>query len=148
MNAMPEIAELVPHAGRMVLLQRVLDWDAERIRCMTASHRQPDNPLRRDGRLAAVNGAEYGAQAAAIHGALNGRAGDGYLVAARDLTWTRARLDDIETELLVSAERVMVQPRAVIYRFRIDPQAEADGANSPPVVSGQVTIFLGGETAR
>jgi predicted hotdog family 3-hydroxylacyl-ACP dehydratase len=65
-----QIVALVPHQGAMCLLDRVLRWSAEDIVCGASSHLLPDNPLRRDGRLGAICGIEYGLQAAALHGAL------------------------------------------------------------------------------
>ena len=56
----------------MCLLDEVLTWDATQIRCRSATHRVPDNPLRAHGRLGAVCGIEYAAQAMAVHGALVG----------------------------------------------------------------------------
>ena len=64
------IEQHIPHKGRMCLLDAVLSWDATRIRCRSASHRTPDNPLRAHGRLGAACGIEYAAQAMAVHGAL------------------------------------------------------------------------------
>jgi predicted hotdog family 3-hydroxylacyl-ACP dehydratase len=64
----------IPHQGRMCLLDEVLDWDAQHIRCRTATHRAPDNPLRSHGRLGIACGIEYAAQAMALHGALAGAA--------------------------------------------------------------------------
>ena len=64
------MAGLVPHAGAMVLLDRVEAWDAETVQCRARSHLDPANPLRRAGRLAACCGIEYALQAAAVHGAL------------------------------------------------------------------------------
>ena len=60
----------IPHKGRMCLLDDVLSWDRSRIRCRSAQHRTPDNPLRAHGRLGAACGIEYAAQAMAVHGAL------------------------------------------------------------------------------
>ena len=56
-----EIAELIPHAGAMCLLDGVLDWDASRIRCVSRGHRDAGNPLRVDGHLPALCGIEYAA---------------------------------------------------------------------------------------
>src|SRR2546430_15076222 len=64
------IEQHIPHKGRMCLLDEVLSWDAARIRCRSATHRSPDNPLRLHGRLGAACGIEYAAQAMAVHGAL------------------------------------------------------------------------------
>jgi predicted hotdog family 3-hydroxylacyl-ACP dehydratase len=64
----------IPHQGRMCLLDEVLDWNAQHIRCRTATHRALDNPLRSHGRLGTACGIEYAAQAMALHGALAGEA--------------------------------------------------------------------------
>lgn len=91
------LAELLPHAGAMVLLDAVVTWDAASIRCRTRSHLAPGNPLRRDGRLGSVCGVEYGLQAAALHGAM--RAGGiaqraGYVARLRDVVLHVDRIDD------------------------------------------------------
>ena len=59
-----EIRALIPHAGLMCLLDRVLQWDDESIVCVSQTHRDSNNPLRRDRRLSALHAVEYGAQAA------------------------------------------------------------------------------------
>jgi predicted hotdog family 3-hydroxylacyl-ACP dehydratase len=74
MLAKTDWAHLIPHAGRMCLLDAVVDWDDAHIHATSASHRDPAHPLRRDGHLHAVHLAEYGAQAMAVHGALLARA--------------------------------------------------------------------------
>ena len=38
------IAALIPHQGTMCLLEQVLEWDAERVLAVTATHRASDNP--------------------------------------------------------------------------------------------------------
>jgi predicted hotdog family 3-hydroxylacyl-ACP dehydratase len=83
------IARLVPHGGAMCLLDRALFWDADSIVCEADRHRDPANPLRRDGRLPAVCGVEYALQAMALHGALlaSGAAQPaGYLSSLRDVS--------------------------------------------------------------
>ena len=65
-----DIAALLPHAGTARMIERVVRWDAQTIVAATSRHRAPDNPLRKDGRLAAVHLAEFGAQAMAIVGQL------------------------------------------------------------------------------
>ena len=69
-----EIRSLIPHAGAMCLLDAVTAWDEQSITCLSDTHRDPANPLRRQGRLSVLHAIEYGAQAAAIHGALCARA--------------------------------------------------------------------------
>lgn len=63
------IAQLVPQAGVMCLLDGVTQWDAMSIACFASA---PDSrhPLARAGALPAVAGCEYAAQATAVHGAL------------------------------------------------------------------------------
>jgi len=95
-----EIRTLIPHSGLMCLLDKVIQWDDRTITCVTNTHRDPVNPLRRDERLSAVHAFEYGAQAAAVHGGLRARsvgeiAPPGYLAALRDAHLYVARLDDI-----------------------------------------------------
>jgi len=62
------IAGMIPHAGAMHLLDGVLSWDADRIRCSSRTHRDRQNPLRMDGQLSALCGIEYAAQAMAYTG--------------------------------------------------------------------------------
>src|SRR5436305_13455670 len=68
-----EIRTLIPHSGLMCLLDEVTQWDDRSIVCITNTHRDPDNPLLREGRLSALHAFEYGAQAAAVHGGLRAR---------------------------------------------------------------------------
>jgi predicted hotdog family 3-hydroxylacyl-ACP dehydratase len=64
------IESRIPHQGRMCLLDEVVSWSAERIRCRSSTHRAADNPLRAHGRLGIACGMEYAAQTMAVHGAL------------------------------------------------------------------------------
>jgi predicted hotdog family 3-hydroxylacyl-ACP dehydratase len=130
------IEQHIPHKGRMCLLDEVLSWDASRIRCRSSTHRAADNPLRAHGRLGAACGIEYAAQAMAVHGALiaasaplastvstqlRGSIGAtiGYLASVRNVTLNVARLDDLEEELVASAERVSGDGRTVLYEFAV-----------------------------
>ena len=95
-----EIRTLIPHSGLMCLLDEITQWDDESITCVTNTHRDSANPLRRDGRLSVVHAFEYGAQAAAVHGGLRARsvgatAPPGYLAALRDARLYVVCLDDI-----------------------------------------------------
>jgi predicted hotdog family 3-hydroxylacyl-ACP dehydratase len=60
----------IPHKARMCLLDEVLDWSAERIRCRIGGHRDPDHPLLSHGRLGILSGVELAAQSMAVHAAL------------------------------------------------------------------------------
>lgn len=133
------IAGLIPHSGAMCLLDGVLQWDANRIVCVSRSHRAPDNPLRAEGRLPAVCGVEYAAQAMAVHGGLarpeTGRPRVGYLVSLRDVECRRNRIDDLEGDLLVEAERMAGEGAHVNYRFRVR-------VGEVEVLSGQALVML------
>lgn len=134
-----QIAGLVPHSGAMCLLDGVIQWDAGRILCMSRSHRAADNPLRADGRLPAVCGVEYAAQAMAVHGALAGKVGGrpraGYLASLRDVVCRRGRLDDLEGDLIVEAEQVAGDGVHVIYRFKLR-------VGDVEALSGQAMVVL------
>lgn len=118
-----KIAGMIPHTGTMQLLDGVLSWDAARIRCLSRTHRDERNPLRCGGELPALCGIEYAAQAMALHGCLTGRAGArpraGYLASVRDLVCHCIRLDDLEGDLVVEAEKLMGEDSHVIYAFEV-----------------------------
>lgn len=120
----PDVATLVPHAGLMCLHESVLNHDAEQVVCRTGSHRNPDNPLRRDGALWAGHAIEYGAQAMAVHGGLLARdAGEpvrpGYLAAVREAHWQVDRLDQLGPALITRATRLFAQGGNMLYRFEL-----------------------------
>ena len=116
------IAGLVPHQGAMCLLEEVLDWNERTIVCRAASHRDPDNPLRSAGRLAAIIGVEYAAQAVAVHGGLAGgsQRKEGYLAALRDVECSVERLDTIGKDLTIHATQVAAESGRLLYDFRIE----------------------------
>jgi predicted hotdog family 3-hydroxylacyl-ACP dehydratase len=115
----------IPHRGTMCLLDRVTAWDTERITCTASSHRAGTNPLRAHDSLNSVCGIEYAAQAMAIHGALladlhHDRAPKaGYLTSVREVELLVPRLDDIQTDLEITAERIAGDDNNVLYRFSV-----------------------------
>lgn len=117
------IAAHIPHQGDMCLLDRVVEWDAQRVRCSASSHRSAGNPLRAHGRLAAACGIEYAAQAMAVHGALtapqNARPRAGFLASVRGVKLYVGRLDDIASELVIEVERFSGDGNNVLYDFSI-----------------------------
>ena len=120
MNAWPDPRSLVPHAGAMCLLSRIVSANDREIVCAATSHRSPDNPLRRANRLAALHLAEYGAQAMAVHGGLSdpaARERGGMLVAIRDLALNVERLDEVHGELMIAATRLVANADGRIYSF-------------------------------
>lgn len=124
----------------MVLLDRIEAWDADGILCRARSHLDDANPLRRDGRLAAVCGVEYALQAAALHGAL--LAGGvaqraGYVAALRSVALHAERLDDPALgDLQVRARLERQEGFGIIYAL------EVQSADGTPLLSGRATIAI------
>jgi predicted hotdog family 3-hydroxylacyl-ACP dehydratase len=134
-----EIRALIPHSGLMCLLDEVMQWDDRSIVCLSNTHRDPANPLRRLGRLSAVHAFEYGAQAAAVHGGLRARAvgavaPPGFLAALRDGRLHVSRLDYIHLPLRISASHLFGNGANTVYEFVVS-------AATVPVVDGRVTIM-------
>jgi predicted hotdog family 3-hydroxylacyl-ACP dehydratase len=116
------ILALIPHQGAMCLLDRVVEWDRDRIVLATTTHRAADNPLRLDGRLRAVHLCEYGAQAMAVHGGLSAQADGktarpGFLVSLRDVTLNVDFIDTLQGELVISARRLLESAGSWQYSF-------------------------------
>ena len=89
-TAYPPIVELVPHRPPMLLLDRVLSYDGERVVCETVL--EAGSPFVDQGQVPAVVGIEYMAQAIAAGAGLSARdkgetaARMGFLLDCRDLT--------------------------------------------------------------
>jgi predicted hotdog family 3-hydroxylacyl-ACP dehydratase len=145
-----EIAALIPHAGSMVLLDSVVEWDEGRIVCLTTMHRDRANPLYVAGQLSSVCGIEFAAQAMAVHGALlkrrdraiedaeNGAATPpraGFLASVRSVDLHVARLDDVRSVLTIEAVREAGDGDRVLYRFDLR-------AGDASLVSGRAAVVL------
>lgn len=141
------IANLVPHAGPMCLLEEVVAWDEFRAHCRTAGYWRTGHPLARAGRLSAVLCIEYAAQAAAVHGGLLARAQDdvdpgrkaaGRLVALKGCKWEREALAAaaLDQALDVRVDRHLGGPAGSIYGFAID-------SGNRILVTGRLTIKTG-----
>ena len=133
-----EIRTLIPHSGLMCLIDKVTQWDDRSIVCITNTHHDPANPLRREGRLSALHAFEYGAQAAAVHGGLRARAvgaaaPPGYLAALRDARLHTTRLDDITSPLQISASRLFGDGSNTVYECRVS-------AGHVLLAEGRITI--------
>jgi predicted hotdog family 3-hydroxylacyl-ACP dehydratase len=138
----------IPHQGRMCLLDEVIDWNAQHIRCGTATHRAPDNPLRSHGRLGIACGIEYAAQTMALHGALAGSAGDGIagasaagpaqvglLASVRDVRLFVPRLDDIESDLICEVTHLAGDGLTALYEFALRDRDRT-------LLSGRASVVL------
>ncbi|MGE0314566.1 MAG: hydroxymyristoyl-ACP dehydratase [Lautropia sp.] len=137
----PPVSTLVPHAGAMCLLERVVDWNDASIRCVGGA--APDSPLAVGGRLPSPALVEYAAQAMAAHGVLRGRAADpharpreGMLVALRSVDLSARWIEPARAPFDVRAERAAGDDRRVIYAFDV---RDRDGAM---LASGRATVVL------
>lgn len=134
------IAQRIPHAGRMCLLDAMHGWTPTTIRCSARSHHDHDNPLRTAGGLLAPCAIEYAAQAMALHGALVAPAGaaptPGYLASVRQVRLAVPQLHDLPGDLQVEAERLAGDERQILYAFRVSDAA--GGA----VAEGRATVVL------
>lgn len=139
------LAALIPHAGAMCLLDAVEAWDARRLTARSASHRDPANPLRRHGRLAAIHLVEYAAQAMAVHGGLAAQlagrsARPGLLAGVRDVRLHVDRIDDLAGSLTLQVVQEMAATTGWVYRFSAT-------AGPRPLAEGRVTIMTAAEDA-
>jgi predicted hotdog family 3-hydroxylacyl-ACP dehydratase len=133
----------IPHQGRMCLLDEVLDWETDRIRCASGGHASPDHPLRAHGRLGIACGIEIAAQTMAVHGALSaGGAGGarerpraGLLAGVRSVHMYAARLDDLQADLICEATRMAGDAATALYEFELS----SAGA---PLMRGRATVVL------
>jgi predicted hotdog family 3-hydroxylacyl-ACP dehydratase len=134
------IEQNIPHHGRMCLLDEVIGWDAQHIRCRTGTHRAADHPLRASGRLGIACGIEYAAQAMAVHGALaggakNARSEAGFLAALRNVQLHVPRLDDVQTDLICEATLIAGDRGSALYEFAILSEARR-------LLSGRATVVF------
>jgi len=138
----PPIRELIPHAGPMVLLSRVLAHDENGTTCALAI---ADQQLFRDpdGSIPVWFGIEYMAQCIAVHAGLVRRAeGElepprGFLVGARSLRFHVQRFDSTR-RLEATARRRWAGSRSVVS-FECEVR-DANGGNV--LVEGRLSCFL------
>ena len=143
-----EIAARIPHAGRMVLLDEVSEWDAEHIVCRSAMHQDRANPLLVAGQLSSVCAIEFAAQAMAVHGSLVTQADEpaasnavtlkpraGFLASVRNVRMDVTRLDDVRGVLTIEATRESGDDARVLYGFEVR-------AGERLLVSGRAAVVL------
>jgi predicted hotdog family 3-hydroxylacyl-ACP dehydratase len=117
---MSEMLGLIPHAGSMCLVDRIVAHTELDIECTASSHTSSAHPLRRDDQLSALHLVEYAAQAMAAHGALiSGGVQRGMLAAVRDIRLHVERIDNIDSELDIKATRRITQTTGSLYDFSI-----------------------------
>lgn len=134
-----QIQALIPHAGDMCLLAGATQWDATHIACIAQSHRDIHNPLARNGKVGALCGIEFAAQAMAVHGGLTGVVGQrpraGLLVSVRDVIAKVEYLSDHSEDLVIEAEQLMSEQSSVCYNFTLH-------AGKMELLRGRATVVL------
>lgn len=135
-----ELCRLVPHSGAMCLLDEVVQWDEEQILCLAISHRDPANPLRREGRLPALCAIEYAAQAMAVHGGLTARKDQGkpkigLLGSVRDIRLFVDHLETIEVPLEVRAIKQLADAAHSLYELRVSTAGRE-------LMTGRAAVFV------
>ncbi len=163
-----QIAARIPHAGHMVLLDEVVEWDDDHIVCRSSSHQDRANPLYLAGQLSSVCAIEYAAQAMAVHGSVlahrdadansarvdanNGavdgvdddadrapfRPRAGFLASVRNVRMEVSRLDDVHGALTIAATREFGDDARVLYDFEVR-------AGERVLVSGRAAVVLDAE---
>lgn len=135
-----EILKMIPHSGSMCLLDEVLDWDEVSLRCLSRRYRDKNNPMRRaNGVLGSACGIEIAGQAVAVHSRLlaesEGEPPGGYLVSLRDVRWRSGRLDVIDGDLMIDAERLVGDAVSATYQFTL-------AVREMILLGGRITVLL------
>ncbi len=125
---MTAISDLIPHAGNMVLIKTVQSCDQDDIICTTDTHFSPTNPLRNAHGLPISAALEYGAQAIALHGAMNKSQSEkspkALIVAVRQADWTTDWLHTIDSELIIQASIATRMNALARYTFKISSKSD------------------------
>lgn len=131
-----EIAQRLPHAGSMCLLNEVIQSDETSLIAQAISHRNIDHPLRIDGTISTINGIEYAAQAMAVHGSLlSEQAQSGYIASVRNINILTPVLPEKEQPLVINVIQLMSNENGFTYQFDISCEQQS-------LISGKITVFL------
>ncbi len=136
----PELGDLVPHSGPMLLLREVCEHDAEQTTC-TADPTDSRLFLDDHGVVPAWVGLEYMAQCAAVHGGLVGRAAGespraGLLLGTRKLELA-ADCFRPGQQLRVSARRVHAGSQMLSFACEI-----LDDQTKELLASARINVYL------
>jgi predicted hotdog family 3-hydroxylacyl-ACP dehydratase len=134
----PPIAELLPQAGAMRLLERVIAHDDERTRCEVLPSRSA--LFQQDGRIPAWVAIEYMAQCAAADGTLRLRArGEAprpaLFVGSRRIAFRCASFEPGQ-RLIVSARHVAGRRDLLAFECAVE-----DPAGGEPLVAGRLNVL-------
>lgn len=140
--ATTDIAELLPHAAPMILIESLLEAGENYLACRTKSHLSPDNPLRIDGILNIFSGIEYAAQAMALHARLSSAPGQeaeqpprGFVATVSKVQAFAHRLDEYEQPLTIRVDQIACSRDSSLYTFTLS-------AGAAQLLEGQLMAVL------
>ena len=127
---------LIPHSGRMLLIDSVESWTQKQIITHSYSHQNPDNPLRLAGELSSLHLIEYGAQTMAIHsGLLTGKVQTGFLAAVKGANFYIDNLDEIKSTLIIKATAQLQLSKGAVYEISVND------ADNHLLLTAQATVI-------
>ncbi|KQV85168.1 3-hydroxylacyl-ACP dehydratase [Massilia sp. Root351] len=140
----PAIGSLVPHAGAMLLLDRVLDVTAETLRAEVRIH--PGSMFCTDGGVGSWVGVEYMAQAVAAHaGWLAQQKGQavkpGFLLGSRRYSTTQPQFACGDVLHVYVQQVLRGENGLAAFECRIVRAGGDCGAEPAPLASGTLTVF-------
>lgn len=136
-----ELVDMLPHSGSMSLLDTVVEYSSERIKCTATSHRDPQNPLRINGRLSIYSGVEYAAQAMAVHNYLSRATGEvrdpkqGVVAVASKLRAHCSAIDCLSSAVEINVAVVDETGDSALYGFMIS-------SSSTRLLEGRLLVML------
>ncbi|NOY72543.1 MAG: hypothetical protein GXP14_09235 [Gammaproteobacteria bacterium] len=135
--AKKEIEKLIPHGVEMCLLDGVVAWNECTLTAVSHFHFSPGNPLLEKGQLAIVNLVEYGAQAAAIHAALNqtglSSTRPAYLGAIKSIKFHCQTIDTAIKLLEIKVHCLASSPDGAVYTITTE-------GGDQPLLSGKIIL--------
>ena len=144
-KTMPAIAELVPHAAPMLLIDRVCDAGLDHL-LADVTIKQTSMFFEKGHGVPAYVGIEYIAQAVAAYGGWRAKSADraaapriGYLLGTRKMTMTRDWFEP-GTRLNIYVENVFEDGEMGVFKGEI-----RDG--NDVIVAAQINVFQPGDTA-
>ncbi len=135
------IAERIPHAGEMVLLDSCVSSNSSSLTCTTSSHTDKTNPLRTEKGLLASCGIEYAAQAVALHLALlnNNKSGQGLLVGCKNVVCKVRYLDLIDSEMSIKVKHIAGSELLGMLQYSFLLTATSD---EQELLTGELSILI------
>lgn len=116
------IRQRLPHAGSMVLIDRVLKYDSTRLSALSQTHHRTHHPLAIKGQLPATAALEMAAQAAALHGSLHSldsHPKQGFIASVRQLHWNRSFFDPASSDIQIEVEWIASEAQGALYAFYV-----------------------------